>query len=156
MGIYDRDYMRQAEREPADTPGMIARKGIILAVCIVVGLLFFSSVIRRNAAAREREVRRQIIEEEQLRSQLQWAARVIRETPGLDSEIKSDPPPLLRRLLNANTATLEELDEVPNVSLRMAESIIENRPYKSMEDLDRAWGIGKPTIERLRFYLTVE
>lgn len=94
MGIYDRDYMRQAEREPADTPGMTARKGIILAVCIVVGLLFISSVIRRNAAAKEREVRQQRIEEEQLLRQLQWAARVIKATPRLESQVKSDPPPL--------------------------------------------------------------
>lgn len=156
MGINDRDYMRRPETEPADTPRVIARKGIILAACIVGCLLLVSAVIKRNAADQEAEIRRQRMEDEQFQSLMQQVARDIRETPELESEIKSEPPPMLRRLLNVNTATVEELDELPNVSRKTAESIVEKRPFKSMEDLDRAWGIGKPTIERLRFYLTVE
>ena len=135
---------------------MIARTGIILAICIVGGLLVFAGVIQRKAEEEDRWIRQQRAEEEQVRTLLQSAARAVRETPELEDEIKNEPPPMLKRLLNVNTATLEELDRVPNVSRRTAESIIENRPFKSMEDLDRAWGIGKPTIERLRHYLTVE
>ena len=91
-----------------------------------------------------------------MRSLLQWAAKVSRETPPLGNEIKSEPPPMLKRLLNVNTATVEQLDGIPHVSSKTAESIIQNRPFKSMEDLDRAWGIDEPMIERLRPHLTVE
>lgn len=156
MGIYDRDYMRQRETEPADTPRVIARKGLMLAICIVGGVLIFAAVIRRDAAEQEKVIRQQRAEEERMRSMLQWAAKAVREAPPLGNEIKSEPPPMLKRLLNVNTATVEELDEIPNVRSKTAESIFRNRPYKTMEDLDRAWGIDEPMIELLRPYLTVE
>jgi hypothetical protein len=39
MGINDRDYMRRSDSEPAEAPRSIAREGVTLAVCIVIGML---------------------------------------------------------------------------------------------------------------------
>ncbi|MFM7475544.1 MAG: DUF655 domain-containing protein, partial [Microcystis aeruginosa] len=61
--------------------------------------------------------------------------------------IKSD------RLINLNTATKEELDTLPGISGKLAEKIIaarQEKPFTSLEDLDRVSGIGKRKINKLK------
>lgn len=61
--------------------------------------------------------------------------------------IKSD------RLINLNTATKEELDTLPGISGKLAEKIIaarQQKPFTSLEDLDRVSGIGKGKISKLQ------
>lgn len=146
MGIYDRDYMRRRESDTPESARTVARRGLVIAVVVVVVVLLLGNAIRRDAEAR-REMEKQ---------RKEWERQVDFPSYPMPAEPAPEPPPMLKRLLNVNTATMEELEKVPYMRKRMAESIIENRPFKSMEDLDRAWGIGKPTIERLRFYLMVE
>ena len=56
--------------------------------------------------------------------------------------------------VHLNTATLEELDELPGVGPVTAQKIIdfrtENGPFTSVEDLDAIPGIGPARIENLR------
>ncbi|MDB9417864.1 DUF655 domain-containing protein [Microcystis aeruginosa] len=62
-------------------------------------------------------------------------------------KIKSD------RLINLNTATKEELDTLPGISGKLAEKIIaarQEKPFTSLEDLDRVSGIGKRKISKLQ------
>jgi phosphatidylserine/phosphatidylglycerophosphate/cardiolipin synthase-like enzyme len=62
-------------------------------------------------------------------------------------KIKSD------RLINLNTASKEELDILPGISLKLAEKIIEARrqkPFISLEDLERVSGIGPGKISKLK------
>jgi competence ComEA-like helix-hairpin-helix protein len=61
--------------------------------------------------------------------------------------IKSD------RLINLNTATREELDSLPGISGKLAEKIIaarQQKPFTSLEDLDRVSGIGQGKISKLQ------
>ncbi|TRU11764.1 MAG: competence protein ComE [Microcystis sp. Msp_OC_L_20101000_S702] len=61
--------------------------------------------------------------------------------------VKSD------RLINLNTATKEELDTLPGISGKLAEKIIaarQEKPFTSLEDLDRVSGIGKGKINKLQ------
>ena len=61
--------------------------------------------------------------------------------------IKSD------RLINLNTATREELDSLPGISGKLAEKIIaarQQKPFTSLEDLDRVSGIGQGKISKLK------
>ncbi len=145
MGIYDRDYMRRNDNESAEPPRSTAPQGLALAGCIVAGMLIIGGVIRHNSTAKEAEMREMRAAEEQLQS-------LLIEPPLVEIET----PPKLRRLVNVNTATIDELKTVPYVGETLAAAIISHRPYSSLDELDKAPGIGKRKIEMLRPYMTVE
>ncbi|MEZ4636234.1 MAG: ComEA family DNA-binding protein [Caldilineaceae bacterium] len=58
--------------------------------------------------------------------------------------------------VNINTADVAELTSLPGIGATKAEAIIAARPYASVDDLDRASGIGAKTVEQLRDLVTVE
>lgn len=53
-------------------------------------------------------------------------------------------------IVNINTATLQELETLPNIGPARAKLIVEHRPYKSVEDLEQLNGIGPGALEELR------
>jgi competence protein ComEA len=64
-----------------------------------------------------------------------------------------DPP------VNVNTATAEELQQIPSVGPVTAANILAaraERPFRSIDDLDRVRGIGPKTLEKIRPYVKVE
>lgn len=60
----------------------------------------------------------------------------------------------LSPLLDLNSATAAQLESLPMIGPRRAESIVADRarrgPFRSVDDLGRVHGIGPRTIERLR------
>ncbi len=64
-----------------------------------------------------------------------------------------DPP------VNVNTATAEELQQIPSVGPVTAANILAaraERPFRSIDDLDRVRGIGPKTLEKIRPFVKVE
>ena len=61
--------------------------------------------------------------------------------------------------LDLNTATLEQLEQLPGIGPTTAKAIIEFRekggPFQRVEDLRAIHGISKSKLEKLRPYLTV-
>jgi competence protein ComEA len=66
-------------------------------------------------------------------------------------------PPL--KPVNINTATSEELQQVPGIGPATAEKILQMRKsyglFKSVDDLLSIRGIGKKRLDKMRKYLTV-
>lgn len=57
-------------------------------------------------------------------------------------------------LININTASATELETLPGIGPSKAAAIIANRPYTTIDDLERVPGIGARTIEQLRPLVT--
>ena len=51
--------------------------------------------------------------------------------------------------VNLNTASLEELKNLPNIGDKLGQEIINNRPYKSVYDLNNIKGIGDKITKNL-------
>lgn len=73
-----------------------------------------------------------------------------------EAQQKQCPPPTIRAdgKVNLNTATQVELEALPGVGSGLANRIIQARPFRSFEDLDRVPGVGKKLMERLRDRVT--
>lgn len=67
--------------------------------------------------------------------------------PAFLKEEKADADPVLK--LDLNSATLEQLMEVPGIGEKKARSILEARPFKSLYDLSKVKGFGIKLIERM-------
>ena len=57
-------------------------------------------------------------------------------------------------LININTAGATDLESLPGIGPSKAAAIIANRPFTSIDDLERVPGIGARTIEQLRPLVT--
>lgn len=69
---------------------------------------------------------------------------------------RSAQVPMAGKLINLNTATLEELDTLPGIGPSTAQRIIEGRPYATVEDLLRVKGIGQATFDKIKDLVTVK
>ncbi len=59
-------------------------------------------------------------------------------------------------LVNINTASAEALTTLPGIGPVKADAIIANRPYDSVDDLERVTGIGPSTVEKLTPLVTTK
>jgi competence protein ComEA len=60
------------------------------------------------------------------------------------------------RLVNINTATEAELEALPGIGPGIARRIVEGRPYRSFEELERIKAIGKKRLEEIRPLVTTD
>jgi len=70
----------------------------------------------------------------------------------------STPVMAAKQKININTATVEELQTLPNIGPKTAKSIVKYRkkhPFKSVEELVEVKGIGEKRLKKLKPYVTV-
>lgn len=58
--------------------------------------------------------------------------------------------------VDVNTATLEQLETLPEIGPDLAQRIVAGRPYGEAKDLLRVKGIGEKTLEKFRHRLVFE
>ncbi len=58
--------------------------------------------------------------------------------------------------ININTASQSEIEILPGIGPSKAQGIIENRPYDSIEDIQKVPGIGEGTFRKIQDLITVE
>ncbi len=58
--------------------------------------------------------------------------------------------------VNLNTASKLELQRIGGIGPKMAEKIIQHRPYNDVADLQRIHGIGKGTYDKVKYKVYVK
>ena len=61
-----------------------------------------------------------------------------------------------QRPVDVNTASFAELDAVPYLTPDAARGIIAGRPFETVDELVRVYGIGEKTLERIRDFVKVD
>lgn len=133
MGINDRDYMRHRDPEPVVTPLSTRTQAVMLGLCIVIGAIGIGSALQRDVPERQTEIEE--IDMKKLEEMLRPP---------------SDPPASIKRQVDINTATAEELDTLPYVGSTTAASIMSHRPYRTIDDLGRVPGLTEWKIDEIR------
>lgn len=90
-----------------------------------------------------------------------FVPRIAQPTPILVNP--SVPTPVTRagqvtvtgKLVNINTASLQDLETLPGVGPVIAQKIIDGRPYGALEDLMNVDRIGQATFDKLKDLITV-
>jgi competence protein ComEA len=59
-------------------------------------------------------------------------------------------------LVNLNTATRAELESLPGIGAVLAGRILDARPFRSVDDLDRVKGIGAKKLADVKALVTVD
>jgi competence protein ComEA len=59
-------------------------------------------------------------------------------------------------LIDIDTTSVAELEALPGIGPVIARRIIEGRPYRSVDDLERVKGIGRKRLEEIRALVTAE
>ena len=76
----------------------------------------------------------------------------------INTEITDEIGDNTKKLVNINTATLEQLQTLPGIGESKAKTIIDyrekNGDFKSIEELLNVDGIGEKTYEEIKIYIT--
>ena len=139
MGIQERDYMRRARNEgdgPSDPEGFSGGepRGTWRPVVLLFALLTILFTTLSLSKQRNHD-----------------ASRSSLATPVNDSPAIEAP----KAMMDVNHASRDDLLQIPFLREKVVDAIITSRPYASVDDVIRAYGVGPKTLERLRPYITV-
>jgi competence protein ComEA len=85
---------------------------------------------------------------------------LLSSSPAEQTTTPSRKKPALSGKVNINTATLEQLEMLPRIGTKTAQSIIEyrtqNELFEKAEDLTKVRGIGEKTVEELQKFIILQ
>jgi comEA protein len=86
---------------------------------------------------------------------------VIVSSSATEKAVKAAPAKsVLSGKININNANAEQLEMLPRIGTKTAQSVIEyrtqNGPFKKIEDITNVKGIGEKTLEELKGYIILE
>ena len=76
-------------------------------------------------------------------------------TPTTSTGIASNAPINNNQLININSATIEELDQLPGIGQITANKIIQNRPYATIEELLTKKVVNKNVFEKIKNLISI-
>ena len=79
----------------------------------------------------------------------------VRTTRSSNSPTRSTPKLAPGQTVNINTASKEELDELPDIGPVKAQAIIDGRPYSTIEDIMKVKGIKQGIFNKIKDKITV-
>ena len=90
-----------------------------------------------------------------------WSVCVVASTSALGETVEAaSNRPVLSGKININSATAEQLEMLPRIGTKTAQSIVEyrteNGPFKVVEGLSNVKGIGEKTLDELRSFIILE
>lgn len=77
-------------------------------------------------------------------------------TLAINEHSSTNTPPSGKRLVNLNSASLAELEQLPSIGPARAQAIIQYRPYRTIEEVMKVPGIKKAIFEKIREQISVE
>jgi DNA uptake protein ComE-like DNA-binding protein len=132
MGIQDRDYMRNRDSSDSEGEGNSSNRAFVIFL-LVVGCLYAFSVFAPKEGTKQSN-----------------------KPSNSDSKLVEQSATSAFQTVNINTATFEELDNIPYVSPALAKSIIAHRPYTVLQDLIKVPGIKERMLEKITPYITLK
>ena len=130
MGIYDRDYMKKPRRSSGSSVFSKLtgdwRRYWLIGLVLVAGIAFIWGMDKW----REKKAT------DQMKDRMAEYQQYIEE-----------------RTVDINLASHDELMEIPFIDSKLADRIIENRPYSSPDDLLKVKGIGNLMLDELRPFM---
>ncbi len=81
------------------------------------------------------------------------AGGVVKVEQGNTTEVLSET--IAKDIVNINTASKDELEDLPGIGPVTAEKIIGNRPYQTIEELVTKKAVGQKTLDKIREQLSV-
>jgi competence protein ComEA len=89
-----------------------------------------------------------------IRSQVHVGEAAVAKAKAKMKEADAPEPKAASAKVNLNSANQAALEELPGIGPSHAKAIIEARPFKSVDDLERVKGLGKARIDALRDLVT--
>lgn len=65
-------------------------------------------------------------------------------------EPKTTPTPAENQKIDINSAPLDVIEELPGIGIKLAQAIVDGRPYEKIEDLLKVKGIGEKRFAKLK------
>jgi DNA uptake protein ComE-like DNA-binding protein len=129
-------------------------------ICFIISILLLSSAFTSALKKeRARQIEQRAARVEQHRARVEQGPARAEEEHAISSESHRQDelgPAKRSRIVNLNTASVQELESLPGIGPSRADEIIAHRPYKSVDELSQVKGISQRITDQLRPFVKTD